>query len=230
VANLNPAIQAKLLRVLEVHEFKPVGATHFKKTDARLISATNCDLRTMVEKGTFREDLYYRLSVFPVFIPPLRERKDDIPKLAYHFLKVFCAKIGKRIDGFSEDALEALINHDWPGNVRQLKNVIERLVIMTDRRAVDIYELTNNLQVREPWNEVAIPKTRQELMALKTSVMEEAFGKLEKLFLIKALEESEGNISIAAQRVGMQRSNFSVLIKKYKISAKSLSWKLMTQS
>jgi DNA-binding NtrC family response regulator len=225
VANLDFDIQGKLLRVLDGREYKPVGASHFKRTDARLISATNCDLRAMVEKGTFREDLYYRLSVFPIHIPALRERKDDIPRLAYHFLKLYCAKIGKRIDGFTEDALEALINHDWPGNVRQLRNVIERLVIMTDRHVVDLFELTNNLQVRESWKEGAAPRTRQELMAVKNHVMEQAFGRLEKLFVIRALKESNGNITLAAHNVGMKRSNFSVLVKKHKLSSKSFSSK-----
>jgi len=223
VANLNFDIQGKLLRVLEAREYKPVGASYFKKTNARLISATNCDLRVMVGKGTFREDLYYRLSVFPILVPSLRARKDDIPRLAYHFLKLFCAKIGKRIDGFTEDALEALVNHDWPGNVRQLKNVIERLVIMTDRQVVDLFDLTNNLQVRGFWGEDAVPKTRQELMAVKNRIMEQAFGQLEKLFLMRALEESEGNITLAAQSVGMKRSNFSVLVKKHNLSLKSSS-------
>ena len=225
VANLNLDIQAKLLRVLEAREYKPVGAIHFKKTNARLISATNCDLRAMVEKGAFREDLYYRLSVFPIHIPPLRERKDDIPKLAYHFLRLFCAKIGKRIDGLTEDALEALVNHNWPGNVRQLKNVIERLVIMTDRHVVELFDLTDNLQAREFWKEGTVPKTRQELMAVKNRIMEQAFGQLERLFLIRALEQSEGNITLAAQSVGMKRSNFSVLVKKYKLSVNSFSSK-----
>ncbi|MGA3115933.1 MAG: sigma-54 dependent transcriptional regulator [Syntrophobacteraceae bacterium] len=223
VANLNFDIQAKLLRVLEAREYKPVGATHFNKTNARLISATNCDLRVMVKKGTFREDLYYRLSVFPIHIPPLRERKHDIPRLAYHFLRFFCAKVGKRIDGFTEDALEALVNDDWPGNVRQLKNVIERLVIMADRHVVDMLDLSSNLQAREFWNESDVPITRQELMAMKNRIMEQAFGQLEKLFLVKALKESEGNISLAAQRVGMKRSNFSVLVKKHKIPLSSFS-------
>jgi DNA-binding NtrC family response regulator len=223
VANLNFDIQAKLLRVLEAREYKPVGAIHFKKTNARLISATNCDLRALVEKGTFREDLYYRLSVFPIHIPPLRERKDDIPRLAYHFLRFFCAKVGKRIDGFTEDALEALVNNDWPGNVRQLKNVIERLVIMADRQIVDLLDLTNNLQARGFWNESDVPATRQELMAMKNRIMEQAFGQLEKLFLLKALKESAGNITLAAQNVGMKRSNFSVLVKKYKIPLSSIT-------
>ena len=225
VANLNLDIQAKLLRVLEAREYKPVGAIHFKMTNARLISATNCDLRAMVQKGTFREDLYYRLSVFPIHIPPLRERKDDIPRLAYHYLRLFCAKVGKRIDGFTEDALEALVNNDWPGNVRQLKNVVERLVIMIDRHVVDLLDLTNNMQAREFWNESAVPTTRQELMAVKNRIMEQAFCQLEKLFLIRALKESEGNITLAAQRVGMKRSNFSVLVKKYKISLDSFASK-----
>ena len=121
ISNLNPEIQGKLLRVLEAGEFKPVGAAQFHRSDVRLITATNRDLKRMVDEGGFREDLFYRLNVVPLFIPSLRERKEDIPILAYHFLRFFCRKIRKRIEGFSDEALETLIHHDWPGNVRELK-------------------------------------------------------------------------------------------------------------
>jgi DNA-binding NtrC family response regulator len=120
VANLSLETQGKLLRVLEMHDYKPVGASHFKKTDVRIIAATNQDLNSMAGEGNFREDLFYRLNVFPIFLPPLRERKDDIPKLAYHFLRLFCRQTGKRILGFTDDALEMLVNYEWPGNVREL--------------------------------------------------------------------------------------------------------------
>ncbi len=222
VTNLNLEIQGKLLRVLEIGEFKPVGANHFHKTDVRIIAATNRDLRAMVDEGQFREDLFYRLNVFPIYIPPLRERNEDIPKLAYYFLRLFCRKTGKRIEGFSDEALESLIHYDWPGNVRQLKNVVERLVIMSDDTKLDLFHLLDQLQLKQPWKSHSIPETLEELNAAKKHLLEESFGQIQKAFLIKALRASNGNITRAAKRVGMQRPNFCALLKKHRISAKGV--------
>ncbi len=220
VANLTTEIQGKLLRVLEVYEYKPVGASHFKKTNVRIIAATNKDLRTMVKEGSFREDLFYRLNVFPVFLPPLRERKDDIPKLAYHFLRHFCRKTGKMIEGFSDDALEILVNHGWPGNVRQLKNVIERLVIIADSGVLNSLDLMEPPQMKHFLKGDSIPETLEELKAVKRQLLEVEYGQIEKAFLMKALKSCDGNITHAAERVGMQRPNFSALMKKYHLSPK----------
>jgi DNA-binding NtrC family response regulator len=192
-----------------------------KKTNVRIIAATNKDLRAMVDEGTFREDLFYRLNVFPIFLPPLQERKDDIPKLAYHFLRHFCRKTGKRIEGFSDDALEMLVNHEWPGNVRQLKNVVERLVIMADRDILDSLDLLEPIQGKGFMRGDSIPETLEELNAAKKQLLEDHYGQLEKAFLLKALKACEGNITHAAQKVGMQRSNFSSLMKKHKISTQA---------
>jgi len=222
IANLTPEIQGKLLRVLEVHEFKPVGASHIKTTNARIIAATNRDLKNMVQQGSFREDLFYRLNVFPIFIPPLRERKDDIPRLAYFFLKQFSRKTGKRIEGFSDEALEMLVNYDWPGNVRQLKNIIERLVIMADRRVLDLFYLLDHLEAKISSGEDSIPGNLQELKEVKRRILEEGFGRIEKAFLIKALKACQGNISRAAERVGMQRPNFHALMKKHGVTSADL--------
>ncbi|MFC1839359.1 sigma-54-dependent transcriptional regulator [Thermodesulfobacteriota bacterium] len=219
VTNLTLEIQGKLLRVLEVGEYKPVGGSTFKKTDIRVIAATNKDLKGMVDEGEFREDLFYRLNVFPIYIPPLRERKGDIPKLVYHFLRRFCRKTGKRVDGFSDDALEALVNFEWPGNVRQLKNVIERLVIMSDDRTLDLIYLLSQLQLKRSWREDPVPETLDELKVVKKRFLEETFGQIEKAFIVKALRACNGNITHAAERVGMQRANFSTLLKKHNLSA-----------
>lgn len=218
ITNLNLEIQGKLLRVLENGEFKPVGASHFQKTDVRIIAATNRDLKVMVERGEFREDLFYRLNVFPIYLPPLRERKEDIPRLAYHFLKHFCKKTGKRIEGFSDEALESLMNYDWPGNVRQLKNVVERLVIMVDDTKLDLYHLLDQLQQKPSWKGRPVPESLRELNAAKKHLLEETFGQIQKSFLIKALRASNGNITRAAKRVGMQRPNFCALLKKHGLS------------
>ncbi|PKN61327.1 MAG: sigma-54-dependent Fis family transcriptional regulator [Deltaproteobacteria bacterium HGW-Deltaproteobacteria-15] len=219
VANLGLEIQAKLLRVIEMQEFKPVGTSSVRKTDVRIIAATNKDLRTLVREELFREDLFYRLNVFPIFLPPLRERKEDIPRLAYHFLRHFCRKTGKSIQGFSDDAMKMLVNYEWPGNVRQLKNVIERLVIMADRRSLDLFCLLEDLQMRRSARLDSIPETLDELRAFKKHLLEEDFAQVEKAFLIKALKTAEGNITHAAERVGMQRSNFSALMKKHHVNA-----------
>ena len=219
IANLNLEFQGKLLRVLEACEYKPVGASHFKRTNIRIIAATNQDLKEMEGQGKFRDDLFYRLNVFPIFIPPLRERKDDIPKIAYYYLRHFCRKTGKKIEGFSDDALEMLVNYDWPGNVRQLKNVIERLVILADHDILDFLYLMDHLQVKQSWKENSIPNTLEELKALKKRIVSENYGQSEKAFVIKALKDCNGNISRAAEKVGMQRPNFYALMKKHHISA-----------
>jgi len=226
LSNLNPEIQSKLLRVMESHEYKPVGGSHNKKTDVRIVAATNRELSELVADGSFREDLYYRLNVVPIRIPPLRERKEDIPRLAYHFLRSFCRKTGKQIEGFSDDALAILIGHPWPGNVRQLKNTIERLVIMADHDFLDRNNLLAHIHADIPSDTSSttsrIPETLEELKSIKKDIMENIYGRTEKEFLIKALNDYQGNITHAAQKVGMQRSNFSILMKKHGVSADDL--------
>jgi DNA-binding NtrC family response regulator len=224
IANLTLEVQGKLLRVMDTHEYKPVGAHQVKKTDVRIIAATNRDLKTMVAEDEFREDLFYRLNVLPVYLPPLRERKDDIPRLAYHFLRFFCRKTGKKIEGFSDDALKTLVNQRWPGNVRQLKNVIERLVIMADRQLIDRSHLLEYLHPpRSNAGNNAIPETIEELRAVKKHLIDVRYGELEKAFLLKALKACDGNITHAAAKVGIQRPNFHTLMKKHSISVKDLN-------
>jgi transcriptional regulator with GAF, ATPase, and Fis domain len=222
VTNLNLEIQGKLLRVLEMHEYKPVGKSLFKKTDVRIIAATNKDIKGMVEQGKFREDLFYRLNVFPIYIPPLRERKNDISKLAYHFLRHFCRKTGKQIEGFTDDALETLMDFEWAGNVRQLKNVVERLVIMSEEKTLDSLYLLQHLQFKRSWKGRIIPENLKELKEVKRHLIEETFGQIQKAFLIKALKTCKGNITHASEKVGMQRSNFCALLKKHNISTQDM--------
>ncbi len=217
IASLSPETQGKLLRFLESGEFKRVGANQIQKTQTRIIAATNRNLEKLVADNTFREDLFYRLSVFPIFLPPLRERKDDIPRLAQHFLKRFSQKADKPIDGFTDEAMELLVNQEWPGNIRELKNVIERLVIMSDRRFLDMLYLMDNLKVNRSADEKTVPDTLAELKAVKQQIISENFGQVEKAFIIKALREAGGNISRAASAVGMQRSNFHALMNKHQI-------------
>jgi two-component system NtrC family response regulator len=209
---------------MDTHEYKPVGASHVKETDVRIIAATNRDLKTMVAEEEFREDLFYRLNVLPVYLPPLRERKDDIPRLAYHFLRFFCRKTGKKIEGFTDDALKTLVNQRWPGNVRQLKNIIERLVIMADRQLLDRSHLLEHLHPpRSNGGSNAIPQTIEELRAVKKHLIDVRYGELEKAFVLKALKECDGNITHAAAKVGIKRPNFHTLMKKHNISVKDLN-------
>ena len=142
IGNISPEMQTRMLRVLETGEFRPVGQVDQKKVDIRFIAATNVDLRQKVKDGEFREDLYYRLKVITIEIPPLRERKDDIPGLAQIFLTEFCNRTGKKITGFSKEAVKLLMDHRWPGNVRELKNVIESAVVLCAGEVItpdDIY-------------------------------------------------------------------------------------------
>jgi len=225
VANLDVNIQAKLLRVIEYGQYKPVGGAQIKKTDIRIIAASNQDLKVKTMDGTFREDLYYRLNVFPIILPPLRQRKEDIPKLAYHFLRQLCRKTGKSLDGFSHTALQTLIDYPWPGNVRQLKNVVERLVIMVDEKMVDNRNLHGHLEPLHHDSEDTIPLTLSELKAFKQHVLDTCYNHTEKAFLQNALNAAEGNISKASRKVKMQRSNFSTLMKKHHISTATDTYK-----
>ncbi len=218
IANLSLEIQGKLLRVMENHEYKPVGGNQVKKSDVRIIAATNRDLQTMVENGEFRPDLFYRMNVFPIFLPPLRERRSDIPKLAYHFLRLACKNTGKKVDGFSDDAMEMMVNHDWPGNIRQLKNVVERLVIMSDQAVVNYNCLQNHFEINRHSEKGSVPSTLAELKSFKRDLLRKEYDKVEKAFLQKALTAENGNISRSSLRVGMQRSNFSTLLKKHHLS------------
>ena len=136
VGNISLSIQAKLLRVLQEREFTPVGGTKVKKVDIRLIAATNKNLEKMIREESFREDLYYRLNIVPVHLPSLKERQEDIPPLASHFLKKYSEEMGKAIKGFTPEAMERLLRYPWPGNVRELENVIERSVVMVDGEMV----------------------------------------------------------------------------------------------
>ena len=220
VSNLTVETQSKLLRVMETGEYKPVGASRSKKCDVRVIAATNKDLSIMVADGLFREDLFYRLNVFPLQLPPLRQRKDDIPRLAYHFLRFFCRKMGKKIQGFSDEALAIMIDHPWPGNIRQLKNTVERLVILAEHDYLGRENL-HDLQGTGRSDEEIIPETMEALKSIKKDFLENRYANIEKAFLIAALGKSSGNIAQAAEQVGMQRSNFSTLMKKHHISAQA---------
>ncbi len=196
--------QAKLLRVLQEREFERVGGNELVKVDVRVISATNVDLEEAVKSGTFREDLYYRISVFPIKLPPLRERKEDIPLLAAHFLDKFSKQENKNIEGIAPDAMELLMNYSWPGNVRELENAIERAVLLASTNEITPKDLPQNVR--------AIGERK---VYEKESTLSSWIEKLEEEALRQALLECEGNISKTAKKLGIGRATIYRKAKKY---------------
>ena len=220
VGNISLSIQAKLLRVLQEREFTPVGGTKAKKVDIRLIAATNKDLEKMIKEETFREDLYYRLNIVPVYLPALRERQEDIPLLAVHFLKKYAEEMGKTIKGFTPETMEKLMRYPWPGNVRELENVIERTVVMIDDEMVRVEHLILPGQQEKEILENQIPMTSDELKEIKKQVREKAVEEIERSFVLNALERHQWNVTRAAGEVGMLRPNFQALMRKYNLRAR----------
>ena len=219
IGNLEPNIQVKLLRVLQESEFMRVGGTKIQKVDIRMVFATNRDLKKMAQEGSFREDLYYRLDVFPICIPPLRERKTDIPALCYHFLKQFNASsgTGKKIRKVSDDILDRLNSYDWPGNVRELANKLERMAILASGEEITLECMPASLRVDLRVSGQPIPANREELKEAKKQLKESAVRQLETEFVLETLKKHGGNITRAAEAVGMQRQNFQALMRKHDI-------------
>jgi DNA-binding NtrC family response regulator len=216
IGNITLSTQAKLLRFIEEREFKAVGDTRTQKVDIRLITATNKDLEDMVADGEFRDDLYYRINIFPIEIPPLRERRDDIPALANHFLKQVSQEINLRPSEFSSGALNLLMNHDWPGNVRELENVVERAVILASGDVIRQGHLVDIMGML-PQIDLDVPRTSEELKQLKKTVRQKSVESVEKQFVLGALKRNGWNVTRAAEATGMQRSNFQALMAKYDI-------------
>lgn len=222
IGNISLETQGKLLRALEEGEFKPVGGTENKSVDVRLIAATNKKLEEMTRKESFREDLFYRLNVFPITLPPLRERRGDIPILAWHFLKKQREETGKDIRGFTPEAMELLVNAKWAGNVRELKNTIERLMITGEETMIQAEDLPTNL--RESPTELKsgpVPRTGDELKEVKKHLRRAATEGVERSFILDALERNDWNVTKAAEETGIQRPNFHALMRKHGIRRES---------
>jgi DNA-binding NtrC family response regulator len=197
IGDVPPSIQVKLLRVLQEREFERLGSNKTRQIDVRVIAATNADLRRALEEGRFREDLYYRLNVVPINIPPLRERRQDIPVLARRFLAKFAAEGGSPVEEFSESAMEALQAHDWPGNVRQLENVIERSVLLASGKRLEAAEIRLDSSPRSRNHEG--PVFLPEGMTLDD---------FERTVIREALRRANGNKSQAARMLGLTRNAF----------------------
>ncbi len=219
VANISLETQGKLLRAIETRSVKKVGETQEREVDIRLIVATNRNLEKRVGEGKFREDLWYRLNVVPVYLPPLKERSGDVPRLAMTFLERFRQKNEVRVKGFSPEAMKLMEDHRWPGNVRELKNVVERLAILCDAERVEPRHLPPELgQSRQDQVFFDLPRSWEEFKELKQQVREAAVRDLERRFLVEALQRSGGNVTQASDEVGMQRTNFHALMRKHELT------------
>lgn len=221
VSNISLSTQAKLLRVIQEREFRAVGDTRTQTTNIRLIAATNKDLKVMVAEGRFREDLFYRINIFPIQLPPLRERREDIPALAFHFLKAFGKELEKESIEFSEGAMSALVNHDWPGNVRELENSVHRAMILTNDKVIRQAHLTNIIDM-PPRSDLEVPRTSDELKRIKKLAREKSVENIEKLFVLEALKRNAWNVTNSAEETGMLRANFQALMKKYDIRIRGI--------
>lgn len=221
--NISMSTQAKLLRVIQEHEFRAVGSTSTQKTNVRLITATNKNLTAMVAEGSFREDLYYRINVFPIHSPALRDRRDDIPALAFHFLKAYSDEMEKPVSDISEGAMSLLMNHDWPGNVRELANTMQRAVILTSDHIIRQAHLVNLIDHQKPLD-IEVPRTSEDLKRAKKIAREKSVEDIEKLFVQETLRRNACNVTKSAEETGMQRTNFQALMKKHSIKVRDTEY------
>ena len=203
IGEITPSTQVKLLRVLDTHAFERVGGAATIQVDVRLLAATNRDLKAMVADGAFREDLYYRLNVINLVLPPLRERPEDIPPLLNHFLQRTAAENNKRVDGITADAVKVLVAHAWPGNVRELRNCVERMVVFARGTTMTLNDVPANIrqavgdQFQQPAKEAAAQLARAENhLDIKAN---------ERALILQALAECKGNRSQAAQKLNISR-------------------------
>jgi Nif-specific regulatory protein len=214
VGELSLPLQAKLLRVLQERTFERVGGNRPVKVDIRVLAATNRNLEALVKDGKFREDLYYRLNVFPVTIPPLRDRGADVLTLADHFLARAARDQGKVVQGISTPAIDLLMNHSWPGNVRELENCIERAVILTDEPFVHAHHLPPTLHAAEAGNPKS-PYPAPVAGLPQGTTLEDHLASIEKAFLVRTLEDSRGNMAEAARRLGMTKRIMMLRVDKF---------------
>lgn len=198
ISDMSLAMQVKLLRVLQDKEVCMVGSNRTRKVDVRILAATNKDLQGLVKKGLFREDLFYRLHVITIVIPPLRDRGDDILLLAHHFLTQFAAEAGKAPPGFSDEALQSLRSYNWPGNVRELENVIQRLVVMTDGDLIEVPDLPSLMR----------------FSALRNTGFTRTLAEVEGEYIANVLASMDGNKTRAAEILGIDRKTLREKLKR----------------
>ena len=205
IGTMTTALQAKLLRVLQEREFEPLGAERTQKVDVRVIAATNRDLKQMVADGKFQEDLYYRLNVIPIEIPPLRERREDIAVLVEHFVDKHRQRTGKRIDRLEDDVVQALARYDWPGNVRELENTIERAVVLATGPVISASSIS------------LLGATSAPPSGLPSLRLHQNIEWVERETIRRALDQSRGIKKDAAEQMGISQRALSYYLAKYRI-------------
>ncbi|HZR26200.1 MAG TPA: sigma-54 dependent transcriptional regulator [Vicinamibacterales bacterium] len=211
IGDMTLKTQAKVLRVLQEQTLEPVGGTQRIKVDARVLAATNKDLQSEIRGGRFREDLYFRLNVIPIFVPPLRDRQEDIPLLADHFMAEFAREYGRRAKGFEPGARGALQSYPWPGNVRELRNVIERLMIMVPGDVISAHDLG----FLDP---TGLTRPSSDAPAPDRVTLHEARDRFERDLILRTLAEQQGNMSRTAEVLGVERSNLYRKMKSFGIA------------
>lgn len=212
IGEMEMSLQAKILRVIQQKEFERVGGNETLKVDVRILSATNRDLKEMVENKEFREDLYYRLSSFPILVPSLRNRRGDIVVLVNHFVKKFNKKIGTNIKGVTKKALKRIYDYDWPGNIRELENTIERCIILTDTNEIDLDVLPESIVTQDITHQI----DKHGVIFTEHSPII-PFEKLKEEAIKHALERTEGNIVEAAKKLNIGRATMYRLMEKYNL-------------
>jgi len=215
IGEMPKELQVKILRAIEGHPFMRVGGTEEIDVDVRLITATNRDLKTAVAAGEFREDLYYRLHVVSIKLPPLRERKGDIPLLAAHFIEKHKREVKNRPLEVSEKALQTLENYSWPGNVRELENCILRAMLLARSNRIEVEDFPPEVRGKGEGLMASVPKDSMELKKAKWQLKRIAEDEVERAFLREALKRNKGNISKTALDVGMDRRQLQNLIRKH---------------
>ncbi len=209
IGDITPRMQIKLLRVLQEKEFEKVGGTETIKVDVRILAATNRDLEEAMEKGEFRQDLYYRLNVIPIEVPPLRDRRDDIPLLVHHFVQRFNKEFGKNILNVDQAAMHHLMEYHWPGNIRELENVIERAIVLSQNQVLTVADFPGHITSSQ-----AYPPLQISPEDTLTDIVDE----FEKTIILKALRENNNNKLRTAEKLGIHRSTFMSKLKKYDIN------------
>jgi transcriptional regulator with PAS, ATPase and Fis domain len=206
---MSPNLQSKLLRVLQERQFERIGGVKTVKIDIRIIAATHQDLKVAVEQGKFRQDLYYRLNVIPIRVPPLRERKSDIPLLGHHFLNHFNRSKKRKIQGIHNEALNRLMEYHWPGNVRELENIIERIVILTNNDSITVQDLPEKIQSLSQDEQAPLFEIPEEGMSL-----DNALNEFEKRLILQALNKTGWIKNKAAQLLNLNRTTLIEKIKR----------------
>ena len=223
IANISLPTQAKLLRVLQERVVTPIGGTQPQPINIRLVAATNIDLRDLISHGEFREDLFFRLNIIPIELPPLHERKGDLPLLIAHFLRKFARETGNEIRGLEPGVVELLESYPFPGNVRELENIIERAVVLCQGELISSQDLELDFAPTHAGisGHELIPQTAEELKTAKRVLRERAVEPVERAFLLDALRRNAWNVTRAAEEVGMLRPNFQALLKKQGLSGRN---------